>query len=148
MYALLRSIFSPSRQILLNPSDPPNAEVVKSRFAAVGSRLNVNLLAQLRNYLTVASNLTFEMSEDAQQAVQDDFVADRQRQGEERLTAEALHTRLVLARLLCLSHGKSHMDMDVWKHVKEMEKQRRDRSAHLPPQQQQQQPSVMANGSG
>ncbi len=95
------------------------------------------------------------MTDEAQKAVQEDFVYERQRQQQQEgggaadqqggdgnnrgggLTAEGLHHMLVTARLLSLSEGKKTLTAETWQRVKAMEKERADRMAHLPVRQQQ-----------
>ena len=48
------------------------------------------------------------------------------------MTAEDLHHMLVLSRLLSLSKGVDTMSEGVWQEVKELEKEKRARAAHLP----------------
>lgn len=117
---------------MLRPTQPVGPTVVKERFAAVTPLLHSTVLDAVRRYLTTVRHLDFEVTDEAQQAVQDDFVAERQGPAAQQLTAETLHSRLVLARLLALSEGRATLTGDVWQRVKTMEKERMERVAHLP----------------
>ncbi len=139
-----RSMLPSDCQVMLRPSVPAGPSVVKDSFAAVGTALNAELLGRLRQYLCTLRRMEFEMTEEAQKAVQEDFVYERQRQQEVgggggnngRLTAEDLHHQLVLARLISLSEGRNSLTAETWQRVKKLEKERNERMAHLPARQQ------------
>ena len=84
------------------------AEEISARFRSVGSALTVGVLERLRKFVTLSRHMQFSVSDEVQAAVERDFVASRQQQqdgdaGNLRLTAEDLHSMLVLSRLLSLS---------------------------------------------
>ena len=85
------------------------AEEVSARFRSVGSALTVCVLERLRKFVTLSRHMQFSVSDEVQAAVERDFVASRQQQqqdgggGNLRLTADDLHSMLVLSRLLSLS---------------------------------------------
>jgi len=93
--------------------------------------LSAPLLDRFRRYLVVCRHSTFEVSEAAQKAVEEDFV--RLRAEDQRVTAEDLHHLLVLARLLSLSAGAKELTGEAWTRAREMERERVGRMAHLPP---------------
>ena len=126
-----RSMLPNDAQLLLKPNDLVSAESVKESFGAVGCALTIQLLEKLRKFLTVVRNLPFEVSDHVQKFVQEDFVSERQN-GADRMTAQDLHSHLVLARLVALGHGLTTLEPDCWSKVKSMEKERRERMAHLP----------------
>jgi hypothetical protein len=99
------------------------ANAVSNAFSAIGLFLTESMLEKLRKHLTVMQHLPFNLSDEMQKAVQDDFVSERQPAGgAEAVTAEDLHSRLVLARLMSLSYG---LTSDTWAKVKDMEKERK-----------------------
>ena len=128
-----RSMLPNDSQLLLKPTDPVTGEGISEQFRSIGLSLNVQLLESLRKFLTVVRNLSFDVSDDVQNFVQEDFVNERQNgTAAERMTAEDLHSHLVLARLVALGHGLSTLDPESWSKVKSMEKERKERMAHLP----------------
>ena len=52
------------------------------------------------------------------------------------MTTDDLHAYLVLARLLGTSRGETVLTPEVWQETKDLERRRRERVAHLPPQNQ------------
>lgn len=86
--------------------------------------LNPELLNDIRKYLTEARLMKYEISDQAQDVIQQEFVAMRQ---SSNITAEDLHGLLVLTRLVCISEGKSSLDAACWKKACEMERERKSR---------------------
>lgn len=155
-----RSMLPNDAQIMLRPSQAPGPTVIDQSFSAVGSTLNVELLNKVRAYLTAVQHLNYQLNEDIQKAVQDDFVQQRrlragalnnQQEHEENrhgdnaasgnrervglgMSTDDLHAHLVLARLLGLSRGETTLNRDVWEETKRIESARKDRVVHLPPQ--------------
>lgn len=125
-----RSMLPNDAQVMLKPSTVDPAEIAE-RYKTIGANLSADLLGRIRKFLTVSRNLQFTVTEDVQGAVESDFVASRQNAGN-RMTADDLHSMLVLSRLLSLSRGVSTMTADVWNDVKAMEAERRRRVEHLP----------------
>ncbi|ERL89430.1 hypothetical protein D910_06797 [Dendroctonus ponderosae] len=64
--------------------------------------LNPELLTNIRKYLTQARLIKYDISEEVQVVIQEEFVRMRQNSN---ITAEDLHGLLVLSRLICLSEG-------------------------------------------
>ncbi|XP_050301033.1 mini-chromosome maintenance complex-binding protein [Anthonomus grandis grandis] len=87
--------------------------------------LKPELLQDIRKYLTEARLLNYEMSDNVQELVQQEFVNMRQNDG--NVTADDLHSLLVLARLVCISEGKTTLDADCWQRACQMEKERKSR---------------------
>ena len=58
------------------------------------------------------------------------------------MTTDDLHAYLVLARLLGTSRGETVLTQEVWQETKDLERRRRERVAHLPPQNQPRQQQV------
>ncbi|XP_018566587.1 mini-chromosome maintenance complex-binding protein [Anoplophora glabripennis] len=86
--------------------------------------LKPELLNDIRKFLTLARLAKYEISENVEELVQNEFVNMRQRGG---ATADDLHSLLVLARLLCISEGKSKLDEECWKKACKLEEQRKAR---------------------
>lgn len=84
-----------------------------------------DLLNELRIYLTLARHTKYEINDDIQNLVQQEFV--NMRQNENSVTADDLHNLLVLARLVCISEGKNTLDDSCWKKACEMEQERKIR---------------------
>lgn len=86
--------------------------------------LKPELLNDARKYLTQARLIKYEISDKVEDFIQEQLVKMRQNGN---VSADDLHNLLVLARLVSLSKGKSHMDEECWKKACEMEKQRKAR---------------------
>ncbi|KAF7273594.1 hypothetical protein GWI33_013702 [Rhynchophorus ferrugineus] len=86
--------------------------------------LKPELLQKIRIYLTKARLIKYELSEQVQELVEQEFVAMRQNGN---VTAQDLHSLLVLCRLVCLSEGKDTLDSMCWRKACEMESKRRER---------------------
>lgn len=122
-------------QVMIRPTEVVGPNLVNSRFATIGAGLSVQLLDKLRKYLTFVRFMPFEVSEETQHAVENDFVEERRAHGHAAMTANDLHSMLVLGRLMSLSLGHKTLTANTWQRVKQMEKERKERVAHLPPRQ-------------
>ena len=125
------------KKVMLKPSTEGNAtaEDISARFRSVGAELTAAVLDRLRKFITLSRHMQFSVTDEVQAAVERDFVASRQQQqeaGHQRMTAEDLHSMLVLSRLLSLSRAVGTMTEEVWQEVKELEREKRRRAAHLP----------------
>lgn len=153
-----RSMLPNDSQIMLKPADVPGPTVIDESFNTIGSMMNAELLNKMRTYLTVVQYLTYQLNDDIQKAVQEDFVQERRMrnsaanngvqrengQGDnsggnanrERvgMSTDDLHAHLVLARLLGLSRGETTLSKEIWEETKQMERLRKERASHLPPQ--------------
>ena len=117
---------------MLKPQCELNEENINAIFVNVGKSLEVEVLSRLRNYVTLAKSSAFDISEEAMNFVQEDFVRERQNANSHLKTSDDLHTLLVLARLLALSRGEKSINQNIWSEAKNMENERKLRSAHLP----------------
>ena len=153
-----RSMLPNDSQIMLKPADVPGATVIDESFNTIGSMMNAELLNKMRTYLTVVQYLTYQLNDDIQKAVQEDFVQERRMRnsaannGAQRengqsdnsggnanrervgMSTDDLHAHLVLARLLGLSRGETTLSKEIWEETKQMERLRKERASHLPPQ--------------
>ena len=132
-----RSILPFDFQLLLKPQVEMTEDTLSNIFTQAGKNLDVEQLNRLRNYLTSAKSMHFELTEEAQNFVQEDFVQQRQNPNADIKTSEDLHSLLVLARLICLSRGEKSLNPSIWNEAKNLEKERKQRSAHLPTRAQQ-----------
>ncbi|CAK9827937.1 Mini-chromosome maintenance complex-binding protein [Anthophora retusa] len=83
-----------------------------------------NRLASIRQYLEVVRDIKFEFNdEDVIKEIQNDFVQMK----EINKTADNLHSLMVLARLLSLSHGLNTLTREYWKKAVQMEVERLNR---------------------
>ena len=155
-----RSMLPNDAQIMLRPEQVPGPTVVDESINLISSMLNAEFLNKIRSYLTVVQHLTYQLNEDIQKAVQEDFVQERRNraanqnngvEGEGRangqdnaemagdrervgMSTDDLHAHLVLARLLGLSRGETTLTREMWDETKKMERGRKERVAHLPRQ--------------
>ena len=120
-------------QIMLKPSKEMTEDSISAVFSEAGKTLlEMSLLTRLRNYAALAKNTNIELTDDVQKFVQEDFVSERQKDNSSIKTSDDLHTLLVFARLLAVSHGEKSMNASLWNKAKTMESERKQRSAHLP----------------
>ncbi|KAF7990707.1 hypothetical protein HCN44_000512 [Aphidius gifuensis] len=87
-----------------------------------------NRLNDIRQYLEISRNQSFNLGDDVLEVVQDDFV--KLRQSNKTVNADNLNMLLVLARFMALSYGQTSLTVDCWKKTLEMEN---ERLARLPP---------------
>ena len=129
-----RSMLPSDSQVMLRPKEVVSEEVIKEKYADIGTSLTSELLDKLRKYLTVVRHFSFDVSDEMQAAVQEDFVRERQGGGDAggRVTAEELHHMLVLARLYSLSLGDVSLQAETWQKVKALERERKERMVGLP----------------
>ena len=153
-----RSMLPNDSQLMIRPAQVTGPTVVDESINTISSMLNAEFLNKIRAYLTVVQHLSYQLNDDIQKAVQEDFVQERrmrnaaQPNGVQRengsgdnsdsapnrervgMSTDDLHAHLVLARLLGLSHGETTLTREMWEDTKRMEKTRKERVAHLPPQ--------------
>ena len=141
-------------QLMLKPTQVTDPTVVDESINAIGSMLNAEFLNKIRTYLTVVQHLTYQLNDDIQKAVQEDFVHERRMRNANQqnrngsgdnsgsgangervgMSTDDLHAHLVLARLLGLSRGETTLTREMWEDIKIMEKTRKERASHLPQQ--------------
>lgn len=114
----------PSDVIVPLAPEEASVETFGEILQAANHFLNPELLADIRKYLTQARLIKYEISEDLQEVVQEEFVRMRQNSN---ITAEDLHGLLVLARLICLSEGNGQLNVSCWRKACEMEAKRKAR---------------------
>ena len=126
-----RSMLPNDVQVMMKPQTEVSKEAVDALFANVGRNLELEMLSRVRNYISLAKNLAFDLTEETQNFVQEDFVRERQN-GDLIKTTDDLHSLLVFGRLLSVSRGEKALNPSVWNEAKLMEQQRKSRSSHLP----------------
>ena len=127
-----RSMLPNDVQVMLKPEKDVTKESVDEIFANFSSKyLEKEMISRIRNYITLAKNINFDLTEETQNFVQEDFVRERQ-SGELIKTTDDLHSLLVFGRLLSISRGEKALNPSVWNEAKLLEQQRKSRTVHLP----------------
>ncbi|KAF7974056.1 hypothetical protein HWV62_13457 [Athelia sp. TMB] len=83
-------------------------------------------LAQFRRLVLAAKTGTVQVAAAAADAIQDDFVADRQR--DKGITAEDLILQMSVARLEALSLGEPEVTPEIWDRAKALDRRRTERA--------------------
>lgn len=112
-------------------TDAKSIELIEETLKAAHHYLNQNSrLEQFRRFLTLAKISTFTMNPDDTEMIQNDFV--EMRKADSVISADDLHSLLVLSRLLAIARGKEMLDKESWNLAKDMETKRRQRVSELP----------------
>ncbi|XP_064601604.1 mini-chromosome maintenance complex-binding protein-like [Liolophura sinensis] len=106
-------------------------EDMRTYYTELDSVLTPENLHKLRVYITVMKYTDYNMGEDIQKKIQDDFV-DIRKDDPKSMTVDDFHALLNLVRLLSLSFGLSSANMEMWNKAKAMEVIRKQRVAQLP----------------
>ncbi|XP_054258530.1 mini-chromosome maintenance complex-binding protein [Macrosteles quadrilineatus] len=115
----------PSDYLVPLQPDPLCLSTISEVFTAATHYLQEPLLTQLRNYVATVTNVTYDLSDEVQKIVQEDFV--KMRQDNQKFNAQDLHSLLVLARYLSLSEGSLSLTKDCWARALQMERERKQR---------------------
>ncbi|GFH10776.1 uncharacterized protein HaLaN_06152 [Haematococcus lacustris] len=83
------------------------------------------LLPGLRTYLAASAQLPYSIGESMTDRLQAEFVATRK--ADPAFSPEMFHTRLTLARAVCLSYGETELNEVRWRHVLDLEARREAR---------------------
>ncbi|KAF2902596.1 hypothetical protein ILUMI_03592 [Ignelater luminosus] len=119
-----KSLLPSDFYVILKP-DQDHVTTFNEICEAAKHFLKPELLNDLRVYLSLSRHGKYELSfDDVQELIQNDFVKMRQ---EKTVTANDLHQLLVVARLVCLSEGKTNLDVGCWKRACSLEEERRKR---------------------
>eukprot|EP00058_Branchiostoma_floridae_P018219 XP_002603708.1 hypothetical protein BRAFLDRAFT_126888 [Branchiostoma floridae] len=119
-----RSLIQTDCQVPLQPPSPP--QQLENTFQRVQASLTGDYLAKVRSYLTVTELMEYTLPEDIQKVIEEDFVQMRSADPK-NMTAEDLHSLLVVARLLALSIGQTTLSQEVWGRAKQLETERKTR---------------------
>ncbi|CAK8689041.1 unnamed protein product [Clavelina lepadiformis] len=110
-------------QVCLKPEIPIPTDL-ESYFKQLVVPLD--LMNKFRIYLTCARLADYELSDSMMKNIEDDFVAAR-RVDENKMSADDLHLRLVLARLCSTTSGQEKLAFDVWQRLERLENERKAR---------------------
>ncbi|XP_010791733.1 mini-chromosome maintenance complex-binding protein [Notothenia coriiceps] len=102
---------------------PPNME---EYLSSLHMHPQASQLNKFRMYLSVARLLDYSISDEMTKSVEDDFV-DMRKDDPRSVSAEDLHSMLVVSRLLSLSLGLTSLCTDSWLRAKHIEVLRRSR---------------------
>lgn len=105
-------------------SDDVSVSAFTQTVAAAKVFLNLELISELRVYLTKARINNYELTDTVHTMVENHFLKMR---AQTKATGEDLHQLLILARLICLSEGKSTLDEECWNRACQLEADRKDR---------------------
>ncbi|KAK2167645.1 hypothetical protein NP493_1267g00011 [Ridgeia piscesae] len=119
-----KSILKCDCQVRVMPRLSTSLDEVEKRFEGILTFLTPSLLTRLRIYLSLVRQLPYRISTDLQTEIEEDFVNAR-KEDSRQMTIDDFHSLLVLARLLCLSHGKSEPTKEFWETAKSMEAERK-----------------------
>ncbi|KAI1293479.1 Mini-chromosome maintenance complex-binding protein [Halotydeus destructor] len=98
---------------------------VSEIFPAIEAYLDEHLLNGIRTYITLLRNRSYNLTDEVQKRIQDDFVEMRQKC--DKVGPDDLHSLLTVARLFALSLGDTELTLDAWEQVKKMETDRMQR---------------------
>ncbi|XP_018333408.1 mini-chromosome maintenance complex-binding protein isoform X2 [Agrilus planipennis] len=120
-----KSLLPSDFQIPLQPADD-QIEIFPETVDAIKKYLKPEILNKIRIYLTNARHNSdkYELPQGAQEVIEEEFIQMRKAK---KASADDLHNLLVLARLKCLSDGKTRFDDECWKEVCQMENIRKER---------------------
>ncbi|XP_078668117.1 mini-chromosome maintenance complex-binding protein-like [Branchiostoma floridae x Branchiostoma belcheri] len=119
-----RSLIQTDCQVPLQPPSPPSQ--LENTFHRIQASLTGDYLAKVRSYLTVTELMEYTLPEGMQKVIEEDFVKMRS-DDPKNMTAEDLHSLLVVARLLALSVGQTTLSQEVWDRAKQLETERKTR---------------------
>ncbi|XP_063702955.1 mini-chromosome maintenance complex-binding protein [Culicoides brevitarsis] len=103
--------------------------IIKETFVAVKHFLAPRLPA-MRKFLTKQRKAEFDVKPEDTEMIQNAFV--EMRRDNEKVTADDLHSLLVLSRLMALSRGHGVMSKEIWDATMALEAERKERVAQLP----------------
>uniref|UniRef100_A0A2P2HXN0 Mini-chromosome maintenance complex-binding protein n=2 Tax=Hirondellea gigas TaxID=1518452 RepID=A0A2P2HXN0_9CRUS len=122
-------ILSEGRSMLPNECELvlcPQHHDVAAAFDRVQSLLNPEALTTIRKYISTARLYDYQLSQQMQEELQNEFVEARQ-ESKDSMTPEKFHELLVLARLVAVSCGEQELTQCVWRSCKILDTKRMDR---------------------
>ncbi|KAM3913776.1 mini-chromosome maintenance complex-binding protein [Leptodactylus fuscus] len=119
-----RSLLPSDCQVHLKPQMCPAS--LEQYSEALLSATLPSLLNKFRIYLTLLQLMEYTIPDEVTKAIEDDFV-DMRRGDPQSISADDLHSLLVVARLLSLSAGQTTLSRERWLRAKDMEIQRKSR---------------------
>ncbi|KAK0097807.1 hypothetical protein PV326_013648 [Microctonus aethiopoides] len=90
--------------------------------AAIQYLKDENRMNNIRSYLELLRNGDFKLGDDITDIIQDDFVSLRQ--SDKSVNADSLHSLMVFARFMALSHGENSLTLECWKRTFAIENER------------------------
>eukprot|EP00794_Sanderia_malayensis_P005228 gene5228-5885_t len=93
---------------------------------AIISAMDASMLRDIRVFLDVVRFMKFNMSDEMQEAVKEDYVRMREADSNS-INADTFHLLLIMARLVALSYGQNILTPELWDKTKELETERRQR---------------------
>uniref|UniRef100_A0A2C9L921 Mini-chromosome maintenance complex-binding protein n=1 Tax=Biomphalaria glabrata TaxID=6526 RepID=A0A2C9L921_BIOGL len=99
---------------------------IPSHFSKLDHRMTPDNLNKLRSYITACRLCEYQVPEEMQVIIQDDFVNTRQ-DNPKNMTIEDFQRFLGLIRVLVLTYGKGLSNIEMWNKVKTMEEERKSR---------------------
>lgn len=126
-------ILSEGKSMLPNDCHIPlkpaaDLSIMKETFVAVKHFLAPKL-ASIRKYLTAQRKAEFTVNPEDTEMIQNDFV--EMRKANEKMTADDLHSLLVLSRLMGLARGTGVMNKEIWNDTIALETERKERVLQL-----------------
>eukprot|EP00795_Rhopilema_esculentum_P011972 gene11972-2554_t len=94
--------------------------------ASIFASIDPDMLRKIRIYLEITRHMDFDLSNEMQEVIKDDYVGLREAD-HNKMNPEAFHLLLVMARLVALSFGKGELTRELWTKTKEIEIQRHAR---------------------
>lgn len=113
-------------QIPLKPAT--ELALMKETFAAVKHFMSTRL-GPMRKYLTSQRKAEFTVNPEDTDMIQNDFV--EMRRLNDKITADDLHSLLVLSRLMGLARGQGVMSKEIWNATIALESERKERVSQM-----------------
>lgn len=120
-----KSMIPCDRQVLLEKSPESEALYTEILEATRQYLRDEARISNIRNYLKISRHREIEIENKISDVIQEDFV--KMRQSDKSTTAEDLHSLMVLARLLSLSHSRDKLTVEDWNEAVRMEIERKAR---------------------
>lgn len=116
-----KSMISSDVHVILEP-DPLCKNTFKEIVEAAEHFLKPDLLNDIRKYLTISRMSDYSITKQHEEFIQNEFV--KMRQVRSNVTADDLHSMLIISRLVSISEGKAFFDKESWEKAFKMEEQR------------------------
>ncbi|XP_057662736.1 mini-chromosome maintenance complex-binding protein [Diorhabda carinulata] len=123
-----KSMINSDVHVTLEP-DPMCTNTFKEIIEAAEHFLKPDLLNDVRKYLTISRMSDYSITEQNEEFIQNEFV--KMRQIRSNVTADDLHSMLIISRLVSISEGKGCFDKESWEKAFKMEEERNIRIKNL-----------------
>ncbi|XP_077992480.1 mini-chromosome maintenance complex-binding protein-like [Glandiceps talaboti] len=121
-----KSLLPSDSQVPIKVQTTSCSSSVGDSFAAIHRSLTPVLLSRFRTYISVIQSMNYDLTEELQKAVEDDFVEMR-KNDPQSMTAEDFHQLLIVSRWLSLTTGQKTLTKDAWERAKLIERERKQR---------------------